>query len=288
MATMRHPQANALHELFEQQVARTPGAIALTASAADGTRLHLSYADLNSRANVVAHRLREMGVGPTHLVGLHTERNCELVIGMLAILKAGGAYLPLDPVYPRDRIAFMLEDAGASLLLTQASLASSLAGVASVTICLDDPSLTAPDPSNDFNLGATAGAADLAYVIYTSGSTGQPKGVCVTHHNVVRLFTATAAWFEFSAADVWTLFHSYAFDFSVWEIWGALLYGGRLVSVPLDISRSPDAFRDLLLREKVTVLNQTPTAFSQLIEADVAQPQAAFALRYVIFGGEAL
>ncbi len=285
---MRHPQANALHELFEQQVARTPGAIALTASAADGRRLQLTYADLNCRANVVAHRLRAMGVAPTHLVGLHTERNCELVIGILAILKAGGAYLPLDPVYPKDRIAFMIEDAGASLVLTQASMADSLAGVVVSTLCLDDPGLTTPDSSKERNLEPTAGAADLAYVIYTSGSTGQPKGVCVTHHNVVRLFTSTSAWFAFSAADVWTLFHSYAFDFSVWEIWGALLYGGRLVSVPLNVSRSPDAFRDLLLREKVTVLNQTPTAFSQLIDADVAQPQAAFALRYVIFGGEAL
>src|SRR6185295_9636152 len=129
----------------------------------------------------------------------------------------------------------------------------------------------------------------LAYVIFTSGSTGQPKGVLITHRNVVRLFRATDHWFRFKPQDVWTLFHSYAFDFSVWEIWGALLYGGRLVVVPYQVSRSPEAFCELLSREQVTVLNQTPSAFRQLIQAEeTVQLPRKLALRLVIFGGEAL
>ncbi|WP_193475571.1 AMP-binding protein, partial [Streptomyces griseomycini] len=127
-----------------------------------------------------------------------------------------------------------------------------------------------------------------AYVIYTSGSTGRPKGVVVAHQNVVRLFTATDDWFGFGPDDVWTLFHSFAFDFSVWELWGALLYGGRLVVVPHDVSRSPADLLDLLVRERVTVLNQTPSAFHQLSQADAERPGAGLALRYVVFGGEAL
>ncbi|MGB0383610.1 MAG: amino acid adenylation domain-containing protein, partial [Ardenticatenaceae bacterium] len=130
---------------------------------------------------------------------------------------------------------------------------------------------------------------NLAYVIYTSGSTGKPKGVLVNHYNVVRLFEATDLWYDFNQKDVWTLFHSYAFDFSVWELWGALIYGGRLVVVPYEVSRSPETFYKLLLTEQVTVLNQTPSAFRQIIKADenvINDPKLA--LRYVIFGGEAL
>ena len=130
----------------------------------------------------------------------------------------------------------------------------------------------------------------LAYVIYTSGSTGSPKGVMVEHRNVTRLFAATKAWFEFGANDRWTLFHSYGFDFSVWELWGALIYGGRLVVVPKNVARSPEDFYRLICQEKVTVLNQTPSAFRQLIQAQkaVKQERQEHQLRYVIFGGEAL
>jgi len=267
-----------LHECFEKQVELTPDAVALVCEDE-----RLSYAELNRRANRLAHRLRELGVKPDELVGLRSERGVEMVIGIVGILKAGGAYLPLDPAYPKERVAFMLEDSRVAVVVTQKALAVDLEGIAVTRVLLDEP-LAGPetDPA------PVATADHLAYVIYTSGSTGKPKGVLITHYNVTRLFEATEAWYGFDRRDVWTLFHSYAFDFSVWELWGALLYGGRLVVVPYLVSRSPEAFRELLVRERVTVLNQTPSAFRQLVQADLAQPKAAFALRYVIFGGEAL
>ena len=152
--------------------------------------------------------------------------------------------------------------------------------------CLDIA--TAGNGLPDTNPDVPSAPEDLAYVIYTSGSTGKPKGVLITHANVTQLFSATDPWFAFGPHDVWTLFHSYAFDFSVWELWGALLYGGRLVIVPYWISRDPAAFRKLLVDERVTILNQTPSAFRQLIQADLDEAPAAYALREIIFGGEAL
>jgi len=273
-----------LHELFEQQVVRRPEAVALTC---DG--VSLTYTQVNARANRIALRLTEYGVKPETLVGLCLDRTNEIVIAILAILKSGGAYLPIDLAYPPDRLAFMLEDAQAPVLLTQRELTSKLPSTKARVLCIEDVlDTSSADRSDEANLPPTSGPDNLAYVIYTSGTTGKPKGSLITHRNVARLFPATENWYRFNEHDSWTLFHSCAFDFSVWEIWGALLYGGRVVVVPFLVSRSPEAFYELLAREKVTVLNQTPSAFRQLIQAEEALGQKELALRYVIFGGEAL
>ena len=268
-----------LHARFEERARAAPGRVAVV-----GDGESLTYAQLDRRANALALRLRSLGVGRGVLVGLRTERSVRVVVGILGILKAGGAYVPLDPAYPRERVQFMLADSGVRVVVTEAEFAEDLAACGASLVVLDragGEAQAGPDPE--------VGPEDLAYVMYTSGSTGEPKGVLITHHNVGRLFDATDGWFGFGEDDVWSLFHSYAFDFSVWEMWGALLYGGRVVVVPFWVSRSPEAFRELVLREGVTVLNQTPSAFGQFIAADEQSgPPVGSDLRYVIFGGEAL
>ncbi len=281
--TVEYPRGQGLHELFEEQVECSPDAIAVIF---EGKQL--TYQQLNARANQVAHHLRKRGVGPEVLVGICLERSVEMVVALLGILKAGGAYVPLDPSYPQERLSFMLTDTGAPVLLTQARLVKDLPDHRAEVICLDtDWDEIAQEPEENPASGVTA--ENLAYLIFTSGSTGQPKGVLISHYNVTRLFEATRELFNFNNGDVWTLFHSYAFDFSVWELWGALLHGGRLVVVPYLVSRSPEEFYDLLCREQVTVLNQTPSAFRQLMQAEQSTGAAKeLALRLVIFGGEAL
>lgn len=279
-----YSQHRCLHELFESQVEKAPHAIA-----AVHEQRCLSYRQLNERANQLAHYLRAHGVRPDTLVGLCVERSLEMVIGILGILKAGGAYVPLDPSYPAERLAHMLEDSAPAVLLTQAALQRHLPAVAATVLCLDgaSESLGAYPRSNPERDDVGVAPHHLSYVIYTSGSTGRPKGVMVEHRNVTRLFMATQDWFHFNSSDVWTLFHSIAFDFSVWEIWGALLHGGRLIIVPALCARTPQDFYALVCSEGVTVLNQTPSAFRQLILAQ-SQSKASHSLRCVVFGGEAL
>ncbi len=272
-----------LQQRFEEQARQRPQAVALILD-----EQRLSYGELNARANRLAHCLIARGVGADVPVGLALERSLDMLVGLLAILKAGGAYLPLDPAAPEERLAHILDDSGVRLLLTQGHLLERLPRQAGVEVLAIDGLVL--DGYAESDPLPTLSANNLAYVIYTSGSTGKPKGTLLTHRNALRLFSATEAWFGFDERDVWTLFHSYAFDFSVWEIFGALLYGGRLVIVPQWVSRSPEDFYRLLCREGVTVLNQTPSAFKQLMavacSADMATQQPA--LRYVIFGGEAL
>ncbi|CAI6309500.1 nonribosomal peptide synthetase DhbF [Bacillus subtilis] len=281
-----------LPEQFEKQAALRPDAIAVVYE-----NQALNYAELNERANRLARMMISEGVGPEQFVALALPRSLEMAVGLLAVLKAGAAYLPLDPDYPADRIAFMLKDAQPAFIMTNTKAANHIPPVENVPkIVLDDPELAeklntypAENPKNKDRTQPLS-PLNTAYVIYTSGSTGVPKGVMIPHQNVTRLFAATEHWFRFSSDDIWTMFHSYAFDFSVWEIWGPLLHGGRLVIVPHHVSRSPEAFLRLLVKEGVTVLNQTPSAFYQFMQAEREQPDLgqALSLRYVIFGGEAL
>ncbi|RSS60366.1 amino acid adenylation domain-containing protein [Streptomyces sp. WAC06614] len=270
--------ARTLDGLFADVVRARPDAVALTAG-----DTHLTYAELDARAERTAAGLRALGVPPGAMVGVALERDADLVVTLLGVLKAGCAYVPMDLRYPAERLRYTVENAGATVVVGTGEGFPELAGVQVVT----------PDA-----LRSLAGDAPLparpedgtapAYVIYTSGSTGRPKGVVVPHRNVAALIEATREDFRLGADDVWTLFHSSAFDFSVWEIWGCLLTGGRLVVVDYWTTRDTELFHALLVREGVTVLNQTPSAFAQVVEADRHAPADALAVRLVVFGGEPL
>ncbi|HSS51591.1 MAG TPA: amino acid adenylation domain-containing protein, partial [Thermoanaerobaculia bacterium] len=285
--------ATPVHELFAAQAARRPDAVALVCG-----HQALTYGELARRSSRMARRLAELGVGPGVLVGLCAERSPELVLGVLAILAAGGAYLPLDPAHPMERLAYTLADAGAPILLAEEPLHERLPAGAARVVGLHALAGLAGGPEAAGMVPPPAARAvpgdpgDLAYVIYTSGSTGRPKGVEVSHANAARLFAVIRQNVPFGPDDVWTLFHSIAFDFSVWELWGALAFGGRLVLVPSETARATEAFYDLLRREQVTVLSQTPSAFRQLLwaeESALARAEVMVSdLRLVVFGGEAL
>lgn len=223
---------------------------------------HVSYQELDALSSGIADELRALGAGPGRLIAIALDRGLDMIVAMLGVAKTGAAYLPVDPTYPEVRTAETMSDACPLAIVGRGGT------------------------------HARAGWQPLderaAYVIYTSGSTGQPKGVVVSQQNVLRLLDETVGWFGFGPDDVWTMFHSFAFDFSVWEIWGALLSGGRLVIVPFAVSRDPAAFRELLCAERVTVLNQTPSAFGLLDAVDSTRAASELALRVVIFGGEAL
>ncbi len=273
-----------IHRVFEAQVDRTPDRPAVSSGGEA-----ITYRELDERANRLAHHLLAAGVRTGDLVGLCFDRSLDLVVALLATLKAGAGYLPLDPSYPAERLAFALEDSGVGVVLTREAQAGGLpSNLRIVALDREAAAMAARSPRR---LDLPSDPELPAYVIYTSGSTGRPKGVVIPHGHVTRLFAATDPWFGFGPDDVWTLFHSYAFDFSVWEIWGALLYGGRLVVVPFWESRSPEAFYALLRAERVTILNQTPSAFLQLLWAEesvLGEAAPDLALRRVIFGGEAL
>ncbi len=280
-----------LDQVFAARAAAHPGHVAAVCGLDE-----LTYGDLAARAHRLAHRLRALGVGPEAPVALLLERSLDLPVAILGVLAAGGAYVPLDPAYPAERLAFVLEDAcrgaAAPVVVTRGEPAVPLPdGVVRVDLAAGAAELSRYPASPPAGPWRATGDGRLAYVIYTSGSTGKPKGVGVTHAQVVRLLAAADGLFDFGPEDVWTLFHSYAFDFSVWELWGALAWGGRVIVVPHEVALRPSAFRALLASEGVTVLDQTPAAFRQLVqaeEADDADPSDLADLRWVICGGEAL
>ena len=279
---INHTSDKSLVDLFREQVANTPDAVALIFQ-----KEKLSYKALEERSNQLAFYLCQQGIRKEMLVPICLDRSIEMVIGILAILKAGGAYIPLDPTYPQKRIDFILEDTAANFIITQYSFEnffqkSSHRTVIYLEEVLNDKTIL-PKKALEIHINPE----DLAYVIYTSGTTGKPKGVLVTHLNVVRLFFNDAPLFDFKADDVWTLFHSFCFDFSVWEMYGALLHGGSLVIVTDHCRKNPEAFARLLIDQQITILNQTPANFN-FLQAQLLNTEATLKIRYLIFGGAAL
>lgn len=268
-----------VHERVEAHARECPDRIA--ASAPDG---QLSYGELDRRSAALAARLRARGAGPDVLVGLCVDRSLEMLIGLLGIVRSGSAYVPIDPAYPPQRIRLLIQESAVRLVVSVSRLHGLLDGSAEVEHVDAGPGV----PPAEAMRRTDVSAANAAYLIFTSGSTGLPKGVVVTHGNMARLFEQTQPWFHFGPADVWTQFHSLSFDFSVWEIWGALVSGGRLVMVPGEMTRALDGFHEYVQAQQVTVLNQTPSAFAQFVASDQRRPCSSYALRLVIFGGEAL
>jgi bacitracin synthase 3 len=312
-----YPKDKTIHQLFEEQAKRTPGYVALIGEKAQITNdkqqgtpqaglnstsdnVSLTYKELNEKAGQLAYLLIEKGVRSDTIVGLLLERSPDMIVSILAILKAGGAYMPIDPEYPEERITYMLKDSNARILLKKSEIRISKSETNS-----NDQNSNDQKKANSYNVldfetlkfefvssfefrASNLNSSNLAYIIYTSGTTGRPKGGMVEHVNVVRLFFNDRFQFDFGTSDVWTLFHSFCFDFSVWEMYGALLYGGRLIVISWMTARDTPGFLGLLGAKGATVLSQTPSAFYRLQDEELPQEKKNLRLRYVIFGGEAL
>lgn len=277
-----YPDNKTISQLFEEQVKLTPTNIAVSFK-----NTSLSYEELNKKANQVANFLRNLGIQANDVVAIRLNKSLEMVIGILGILKAGGCYLPIDLSYPQERVSFMLKDSNAKIFLTNQKHKGDL-DIDIPCYLLDTSSDNEIYSNSDKNLKCINSPEDLIYIIYTSGSTGTPKGVMLCHRNVVRLIKNENFQFDFNEKDIWTMFHSVAFDFSVWELYACLLYGSKLVLVPETTAKDPKKFLQLLRDEHVTVLNQTPTYFYNLMDRELLNEDSDLAVRYIIFGGEAL
>ncbi|MGW2036890.1 amino acid adenylation domain-containing protein [Streptomyces virginiae] len=280
-----------LGALFDAAARRDPAATAVTQCALDGATRSLTYGELAAERDALAATLRAVGVGPGERVAVAVPRSLEQVVALVAVVTAGGAYVPLDLAYPDGRLEYVLADAAPQVVLVgpgQRDRFTRLldrAGVPARVLVQGEPLPQAPEgPATALD----AGPHDPAYVIYTSGSTGRPKGVVVPHSSVVALLANTRPAMDFGPHDVWVQFHSYSFDFAVWELWGALVHGGELLVPEYALTRSPADFHRLVRERAVTVLNQTPSAFYQFIEADRRAAEPLPALRRIIFGGEPL
>jgi len=268
-----YPADQTIHGLFAEQVARTPDHIAV--SGLGKRNIQLTYDELNNQSDELAFLLKGKGIEPGAIAAVMLDRSLEMIAAVLGILKADAAYLPIDPGYPQERVDYMLSDSGSKVLLTGDDLKENLSVTSVSSVAKKTPAAC--------NLHLQP-----AYIIYTSGTTGKPKGVIVEHRSVLALLTGTRSFFGFNKNDVWSLFHSYCFDFSVWEMYGSLLYGGRLVIVSKITAKDTEKFLRVLEEQKVTVLNQTPRAFYNLAEMALQQSTAKLNIRLVIFGGEAL
>ncbi|WP_216214814.1 amino acid adenylation domain-containing protein [Amycolatopsis aidingensis] len=269
-----------LVELLHSRVSETPEATALLAG---GVRL--SYADLDRAADRAADRLAAAGVRPGDLTGLLVERDAETIIWLLAILKHGAAYVPLDLSYPRERIRFIAEDSRLSFIVGARTAAGRL-GLSDQRLI--DPAEPAADPVARREPGQAPSAGTTAYVIYTSGSTGKPKGCVITHGNVLALLAGALPRFAFTADDRWAIFHSFCFDFSVWELWGALATGATAVVVPWQTVLVSAELIEFLAEQRITVLNQVPSVFRYTAQAHAENGHPELPLRYVVFGGESV
>ena len=275
-----YPRDKTIVDLFEEQVEKNPDNIAVIFQ-----NQKLTYRELNEKANQLARYLLQNGVKYKDVIGLRIDKSLEMIIGIIAIIKAGCCYLPFNMAYPEDRVNYMLEDSNCKIILTLNNSNDIKYSIENLNIDLNNTNIY----QGDFdNLNTKISPEDLIYIIYTSGSTGKPKGAMLCHTNVVRLMKNDKYLFDFSENDTWTMFHSVAFDFSVWEMYGALLYGGKLVLVADDIARDPKLFLDLLRKEHVTILNQTPTYFYNLQNQEININNNDLKIRYIIFGGEAL
>ena len=278
------PGARLIHEMFEEQACRCPDAVAVSCKGQT-----LTYRELSSRANKLARFLLTEGARPDSRIAICVERSLEMVVGLLGILKAGAAYVPLDPSYPAERLRHILDDCKPVALLTQEHLRTtlSLAGIRPIMLDADWSAIQGVEDCGDGECPIELTSENLAYVIYTSGSTGTPKGVMVEHRNVMQFLVAVDHCHHFGRDNTWALFHSFAFDVSVVELWGALLSGARLIIVSYATSRFPIDLCALLRHEAVTVLCQTPSAFVRLIGAQ-AECSSPLPLKTIILAGEAL